>query len=184
MWYKCAILKCACHLLVRVRCCLAIDKGGGDDGFGVSSVEGGLGVLGFITSMLGGVLLNYENGARNQLKKLILIYNYIKNKTVPIVTQKMCHCNATLCEWKSISNHYMWTWVAKTITTRNEIKSNVNNRTFQTKSSKQIKNTIIMSTRNFLEIPKKQLLKKSVGKTSLYTAPANAFVDRRKNIKN
>jgi hypothetical protein len=41
-----------------------------------------------------------------------------------------------------------------------------------------------MSTRNFLEIPKKQLLKKSVGKTSLYTAPANAFVDRRKNIKN
>jgi hypothetical protein len=60
--------------------------------------RGGSGGLGFITSMLGGVLLNYENGARNQLKKLILIYNYIKNKTVPIVTQKMCHCNATLCE--------------------------------------------------------------------------------------
>jgi hypothetical protein len=46
--------------------------------------------------MLGGVLLNYENGARNQLKKLILIYNYIKNKTVPIVTQK-CAIAMQLC---------------------------------------------------------------------------------------
>ena len=80
-----------------------------------------------------------------------------------------CHCNASLCQWKPVSNHYMWTWVAKQLTTKERKLTLKNTFTSRFRFRSQYRKN------------RKQLQKISLKSLACGT-PANAFVDRRKML--